>query len=86
MIGTRFLVGNEIGLVDLHVLDDRRDAAEPDAFGDRAALARLGLAMREQIVHRRAARIGDADDDVLFLLAQEARRRRRACRRCRWRR
>ena len=33
----RLLVGNEIGLVDLDVVDDRRDAAEPDALGDRAA-------------------------------------------------
>ena len=33
----RLLVGDQVGLVDLDVLDDRRDPAEPDAFGDRAA-------------------------------------------------
>ena len=32
----RFLVGNLIGVVDLGVLDDFRDAAEADAFGDRS--------------------------------------------------
>ena len=69
----RFLIGDEIGLLDLDVLDDRRDAPEPDAFGDRAAFGRLRFAMGEQIVHRGAARIGAADDDVLLHLAQECR-------------
>ena len=72
----RFFVGNEIGLVDFQSVDDRSDAAEPDAFGDRAAFGRRCLAVLEQMVHRRAARIGDTDDDVLFLLAQECRRAR----------
>src|SRR5579885_3546084 len=68
----RLLVGNEIGPVNLETLDDRRDAAEADAFGNRAALACLGLAGLEQIIHRGAARIGAADDDVLLLVAQIA--------------
>ena len=74
MIRDRLLVGDQIGLLALDVLDDRRHAAEPDAFGDRAAFARLGLAVREQIVHRGAARVGAADHDVLLHLAQEGRR------------
>ena len=73
MSGTRFLVGNEIGLVDFDVLDDRSDPAEPDAFGYRAAFGRFGLAVLEQMIHGGAARIGDADRDVFFLFAQETR-------------
>src|ERR1019366_4215644 len=68
----RLFVWHEIGLVYLHVCDDRRDAAKPDALGDRAALARFRLAMREKIIHRGAARIGDADDDFLFHFTQIA--------------
>ena len=37
----RLVVGDEIGLVDLEVGDDRGDAPEPDALGDRAAFARF---------------------------------------------
>ena len=68
-----FLVGNEIGLVDFQVLDDRRDAAKSDALGDRATVARLGLAMGEQIVHAGAAGIGKPDDDVALFFTQETR-------------
>ena len=68
----RFLVGDQVGLVDLEVLDDRRDAPEPDAFGDRAAVAGFGLSGGEQVVHGGAARVGAADDDALVLLAQKA--------------
>ena len=67
-----FLVRNQEGVVDLGGLDDGRDAAEPDAFGDRAARRRLGLAVLEQFVHRRAMRIGAGDHDVLVLLLQIA--------------
>ncbi len=35
----RLLVGNEVGLVHFDAFDDRRHAAETDAFGDRAAFA-----------------------------------------------
>ena len=40
-------VWHEIGLVYLHVCDNRCHTAEPDTLGDRAALARFRLAMRE---------------------------------------
>src|SRR3974390_2574373 len=68
-----FGVLDEVCFVDDHLLDDVGHAAEPDALGDRAAFGRPHLAVREQIVHRRAARIGDADDDVLVLPFQVAR-------------
>ena len=80
----RLLVRNQVGLVDLDVLDQRRDAPEPDAFGDRAALRRLGLAVRKQIVHGRALRVGDADDDVRASFRADSWRCRQWCRRCRW--
>src|SRR3954470_12708555 len=66
-------VGNEIGLLDFDVVDDRRHAAEPDAFGDRAALGGFSLALGEQVVHRGAARISNADHDVLLLLMEKDR-------------
>ncbi len=66
----RFLVGDQIGMIDLDVLDDRRDAGEADPLGDRTAFGHGRLAVLEQVVHRGAARIGDADRDVLLLLAQ----------------
>ena len=64
----------------------RRHAAKPDAFGNGAAFGRLGLAVLEQMIHRSAARVGDADRDVSFLLTQEATMRPQSCRRCRSRR
>ncbi len=66
----RFLVGNQICLVDLDVLDQVGHASKPDALGDGAAFRHLGLSAREQIVHGGALRIGDADDDVRLALAQ----------------
>ena len=47
-------------------VDDRRHAAEPDAFGDRAAFGCFRLAILEQMIHRRAAWIGDTDCDVSY--------------------
>src|SRR5215467_1579977 len=70
----RFFVRDEIGLVDLDVLDDRGHPAETDPFGNGAAFRRLGLAILEQMIHGSAARIGDADRDVFFLFTQESRR------------
>src|SRR5207302_8333728 len=66
-----FLVGNEIGLIHLGLLDDRRDAAEPDALGDRAARRGLDLTVVEPFVHGGAARIGAADYDALVLFLQK---------------
>src|SRR6185312_5637046 len=66
-----FLVLDQISLVDFHILDDRSYAAEPDAFGDRAARRRFYFAVLVQIVHGGATGIGDADHDVFLLLAQE---------------
>src|SRR5215203_6159764 len=60
----RLLVRYDVGLLDGKVLDDRRDAAKPDAFCDGAALRRLRLPVREQVVHGRAPRIGGSDHDV----------------------
>src|SRR6516162_9820687 len=70
-IGHRLGVGNHIDLVDTHIGNDRGDAPEADAFRDRAALRRLCLATGEEIIHRGAPRVGDADDDVFVSLAQE---------------
>src|SRR6516162_4818652 len=70
-IGHRLGVGNHIGLVDTHIGNDRGDAPEADAFRDRAALRRLCLATGEEIIHRGAARFGNADEAVLLPLAQE---------------
>ncbi len=67
-----FLVRNQEGVVDLGGLDHGRDAAEPDAFGDRVARRRFGRAVLEQFVHREAMRIGAGDDDVLVLFLQIA--------------
>src|SRR5262249_45610882 len=69
--GQRFLVGYQVGFVDFQSVDDRRDAAKADAFGYGAAFGRFCLAILEQMVHRRPARIGDADDDVLVLFPEE---------------
>ena len=68
----RFLIGNEIGLVDFDTIDDRRHAAKPDAFGNRTAFGGFRLTILEQVVHRRAARIGNADCDSSVFLTQEA--------------
>src|SRR5207302_2897993 len=59
----RLLVGNEIRLVDLDVLDQAGDAPKTDAFGNGAAVRHGGFAVGEQVVHGGALRIGDADDD-----------------------
>src|SRR5258708_2305569 len=66
-----FFLRNEIGLIHLGLLDDRRDAAKPDALGDRVTRRRFGFAVLEQLVHRRAPRIGAADYDALVLFLQE---------------
>src|SRR5262245_17585086 len=71
-----FLVRDQIGFVDVHVLDDGRDAPEADALGDGAAFRRPGLAAREQVVHGGTLGVGDADHDVALLLAQIGRRAR----------
>src|SRR6185437_9195968 len=55
------------------LFDDRSNAAESNTLGDRAAFGRLGFAVPEQVIHGRAARIGDADDNVLVLFLQIAR-------------
>src|SRR5437879_939718 len=60
-----FLVRNEIGLIYLGFLDDRRDATEPDAFGDRSARRSLGFAALEPFIHRGPPRVGAADHDAL---------------------
>src|SRR5215813_8144241 len=70
-VGYRLGIGDHVGLVDVDVGDDRRYAPEADAFGDRAALRRLYLAMGEKIIHRGTARVRNTDDDVLVPLAQE---------------
>ena len=67
----RLFVGNEVGLVDFYAVDDRRHAAEPNAFGYRAAFGRFRLAILEQMKHRRAPRIGDTDCDALIFFSQE---------------
>src|ERR1043166_5806767 len=66
----RLFIRNDVGLVDLDIGDDGRDAPKPYALGDRVARRRFRFAARKQIVHREAARVGDADNDVLLLLAQ----------------
>ncbi len=69
----RFVVGDEISLVDFDIFNDRRHAAEADAFGDRAAFSCFCLAVLEQMIHRRAARICHADYNVFFLLSKKRR-------------
>ena len=68
----RLGVGNEIGLIDVDISDDGCNATKANAFGDRTALGWFSLSTGEKIVHRGAARVGDADDDVLLLLTQIA--------------
>src|SRR6266404_663599 len=65
-----FLVRDQEGIVDLGRLDDRRDAPEPDAFGDRAARRRFRGTVLEQLIHCRSMRVGAGDDDVLVFLLQ----------------
>src|SRR5262245_19515247 len=70
-VGYRLGIGDYVGLVDADIGNYRGDAPKADAFRDRVALRRLYLATGEEIIHRGASRVGDADDDVLFPLAQE---------------
>src|SRR5579885_312711 len=69
----RLFIRDQVGFVDFETLDDRRDPAESDAFGNRAAFGRFGFAILEQMIHRRAARIGAPGDDVFLFLAQISR-------------
>src|SRR4029079_12590837 len=59
-----FLVRNQEGVVDLRGLDDGRDAAQSDPFGDGVAGRRLGGAILEQLVHCEAVRIRAGVDDT----------------------
>src|SRR5205085_9176400 len=52
------------------ILDDGRNAAEPDALGDRSARRGLGFAVLEPFVHGGAPGVGDPDHDVLVFFAQ----------------
>src|SRR5579864_8200836 len=67
----RFLVGNEVSLVDDGLLDDSGYPAESNTFRDRAARRGLGFTMLEQLVHSRSARIGAANHNVRIPFLQE---------------
>src|SRR6185312_11793163 len=48
------------------------DAPEPDALGDGVAGRRFGLTVLEQLVHRKAVRVGAGVDDARVLLLEIA--------------
>ncbi len=66
------LVLDAVGFIDDDAFEIGGDAALADAFGDRGPFG-FQFAVLVPIVERRAARIGDADDDVLVARLQRHR-------------